>query len=146
MSIIRGVAIALAATVLGGDAGQAQEPGRFADRIFDRIDADRDGVLTRAEVQAARNRMFDRLDADRDGALTAAEAEAARNQARARAAWRSARLAGMQGERLAALDRNRDGRVSRDEFVAGTGWFDRMDAGGRGVTRAQFAALINQAR
>lgn len=146
MSIIRGVAIALAATVLGGDAGQAQEPGRFADRMFDRIDADHDGILTRSEVQVARSRMFDRLDADRDGVLTAAEAEAARSQARARPAGRSTRLAGMQGERLAALDRNRDGRVSRDEFVAGTNWFDRMDSTGRGVTKAQFAALINQAR
>jgi Ca2+-binding EF-hand superfamily protein len=146
MSIIRGVAIALAATVLCGDAGQAQEPGRFADRMFDRIDADHDGVLTRSEVQAARSRMFDRLDADRDGALTTAEAEAARNRARARAARRSERFAGTQGERLAALDRNRDGQVSRDEFVAGTGWFDRMNTTGRGVTKAQFVALINQAR
>ncbi|WP_342237336.1 hypothetical protein [Inquilinus sp. OTU3971] len=146
MSIIRGVAIVLAATVLGGDAGRAQEPGRFADRMFDRIDADRDGVLTRSEVQAARSRMFDRIDTDRDGALIAAEAEAARNQARARTDGRSTRFAGMQGERLAALDRNRDGRVSRDEFVAGTGWFDRLDTTGRGVTKAQLAALINQAR
>jgi hypothetical protein len=146
MSIIRGVAIVLAATVLGGDAGQAQEPGRFANRMFDRIDADHDGVLTRSEVQAARSRMFDRLDADRDGALTAAEAEAARNQARARAARRSERFAGTQGERLATLDRNRDGVVSCDEFVAGTSWFDRMDSTGRGVTKAQFVALINQAR
>jgi Ca2+-binding EF-hand superfamily protein len=146
MSIIRGVAIVLAATVLGGDAGQAREPGRFADRMFDRIDADHDGVLTRSEVQAARSRMFDRLDADRDGALTAAEAEAARNQARARAARRSERFAGTQGERLATLDRNRDAVVSRDEFVAGTSWFDRMDSTGRGVTKAQFVALINQAR
>jgi hypothetical protein len=146
MSIIRGVAIALAAVGLGGDAGQAQEPGRFVDRMFDRIDADRDGVLTRPEVQAARSRMFDRLDADRDGALTAVEAEAARNQARARAARLSERFAGTQGERLATLDRNHDGLVSRDEFVAGTGWFDRVDSTGRGVTKAQFVALINQAR
>lgn len=146
MSIIRGVAIVLTATVLGGNAGQAREPGRFPDRMFDRIDADHDGVLTRSEVQAARSRMFDRLDADRDGALTAAEAEAARNQARARAARRSERFAGTPGERLATLDRNHDGLVSRDEFVAGTGWFDRMDSTGRGVTKAQFVALINQAR
>lgn len=142
MSIIRGVAIVLAATVLGGDAVQAQEPGRLANRMFDRIDTDRDGVLTRPEVQAARSRMFDRIDTDRDGALTAAEAEAAR----VRAAGRSERLAGMQGQRLATLDRNHDGLVSRDEFVAGTGWFDRMDTTGRGVTKAQFAALISQPR
>ena len=59
MSIARGVAIVLAVAVLSGDAAGAQEPGRFADRMFDRIDADRDGVLTRAEVRAARGRMFD---------------------------------------------------------------------------------------
>lgn len=146
MSIARGVAITLAVAVLGGDAAQAQQPDRFAERMFDRIDADHDGVLTRAEAQAARGRMFDRLDADHDGALTTAEAETARNQARA--AGRLAHRAGMPapGERLAALDRNRDGLVSRDEFVAGSGWFDRLDTTGRGVTKAQFAALLNQAR
>ena len=152
MSIARGVAIALAAVVLGGNAAQAQEPGRFAERMFDRIDADHDGVLTRAEVQAARGRMFDRLDTNHDGAVTAAEAEAARNQAQARAAGRLARLAERraqmptQGERLAALDGNRDGLVSRGEFVAGTDWFDRLDTTGRGVTKAQFAASLDQAR
>ncbi|MGK9167050.1 hypothetical protein KXR53_12165 [Inquilinus limosus] len=145
MHIARRLAIALAAAVLGGDAAQAQQPGRFADRMFERIDADHDGVLTRAEVQAARSRMFDRLDADHDGVLTAAEAEAARNQAQSRAR-RFERFAGGQGERLAALDRNRDGLVSHDEFVAGTSWFDRLDTTGRGVTRTQFAAALGQAR
>lgn len=152
MSIARGVAITLAVAVLGGDVAQAQQPGRFADRMFDRIDADHDGVATRAEVQAARGRMFDRLDANHDGVVTAAEAEAARNQAQARAAGRLAHFAERRAqmptrsERLVDLDRNGDGLVSRDEFVAGTSWFDRLDTTGRGVTKAQFSAFLNQAR
>ncbi|WP_225765977.1 EF-hand domain-containing protein [Inquilinus sp. Marseille-Q2685] len=152
MSIARSLVIVLAATVLGGDAVQAQEQGRFADRMFDRIDADHDGVVTRAEVQAAGGRMFDRLDTDHDGVVTAPEAEAARSQAQARAAGRLARFAERRAqmptrsERLAGLDRNGDGLVSRDEFVAGTSWFDRLDTTGRGVTKAQFVAFLNQAR
>ncbi len=152
MSIARGVAVVLAIAVLSGDAAGAQEPGRFADRMFDRIDANRDGVLTRAEVRAARGRMFDRLDADHDGAVTIAEAEAARNQAQARVAERLARFAehraqgSTQAERLTGMDRNGDGRVSRDEYVTGTSWFDRLDTTGRGVTKAQFAAFLDQTR
>lgn len=152
MSIARSLAIVLAVAVLDGDAARAQEPGRGLDRIFDRLDADHDGVVIRAEVQAARGRMFDRLDANHDRVVTAAEAEAARNQVQERAAGRLARFAERraqkptQSERLAGLDRNGDGLVSRDEFVFGTSWFDRLDTTGRGVTKAQFAAFLNQAR
>jgi Ca2+-binding EF-hand superfamily protein len=146
MTIARCLAIAAAVAVLGGDAAQAQEAGRAADRMFERIDADHDGVLTRAEVQAARGRMFDRLDADHDGVLTAAEFAAARERVQQRAAARFSRLAGTPDGRLEQLDRNRDGRVSRDEYVAATSWFDRLDTTGRGVTQAQFAAALSQSR
>jgi hypothetical protein len=147
MTIARGLAIAMAVAVLGGDAAQAQEAGRFTDVMFARIDANRDGVLTRAEMQAARSHMFDRLDANHDRVLTAAEAQAAQARMQQRTA-RFSRLAAMpdRGSRLAGLDRNGDGLVSRDEFVSATPWFDRLDTTGRGVTREQFAAAVAQAR
>ncbi len=50
--------------------GAAAAPGG---RMFGRLDADRDGAITRAELDAANQRraqMFDRADANSDGKIT----------------------------------------------------------------------------
>jgi Ca2+-binding EF-hand superfamily protein len=44
-------------------------------------DPDADGRISRAELMAAPYRVFDRLDANDDGAISAAEIEAARARA-----------------------------------------------------------------
>ncbi len=68
--------------------------GRMGHRGFGRdrmggmggkIDADGDGVVTRAEFQAPALAMFDRTDANKDGTVTLEERQAAR------AAWRAKR-------------------------------------------------------
>lgn len=51
----------------------------FGERMFERVDADRDGRVSLAEATAARSRAFERLDANRDGRVTREE----RRQARA---------------------------------------------------------------
>jgi hypothetical protein len=40
------------------------------------VDADKDGVLTAAEHEAASKMMFSQMDADHDGTVTAAEMKA----------------------------------------------------------------------
>lgn len=52
--------------------------GAFGPQMFARVDSDRDGRISLAEVTAQRLARFDRLDANRDGTLTREERRAAR--------------------------------------------------------------------
>lgn len=93
------------------------------------MDANHDGLITRAEAQAGRAVMFARLDANGDGALDAQE----------RGGERAQRM-------LANADANGDGRITRDEFM-GQPYraFDRLDGDNDGVlTSAELAPLRAQ--
>jgi Ca2+-binding EF-hand superfamily protein len=68
---------------------------------------------TRADVQAKVAERFARLDSNRDGFITRAEADAARQQLRTRFAARSGERRERAFERL---DTNRDGAISRAEW------------------------------
>jgi Ca2+-binding EF-hand superfamily protein len=62
----------------GRDSGPLAERARF-DQLFRRADADGDGALSREEAARSLPRIagkFDRIDADRDGRLTLAEVHA----------------------------------------------------------------------
>lgn len=81
-----------------------------------------------ADVPAWAGAMFDRLDADGDGAVTGQEM----------AALSSGPMASMGGGRLrrmiAQADSSNDGRVSREEMIAGAErMFRRLDVDGDGV-------------
>jgi hypothetical protein len=73
--------------------------------------------LTRAALETKVQAQFATLDANRDGFLTRAEIEA---KADARGD-RQARKSERRGDRFARLDANRDGSVSRGEFDARAG-------------------------
>ncbi|MDJ0278513.1 EF-hand domain-containing protein [Sphingomonas sp. 2R-10] len=73
----------------GSADGATPMPGRrMGDRMLERADADRDGVITRDEFRAVAARAFDRQDANRDGRVDAAE----------RKEWRDQRMARRGGE------------------------------------------------
>lgn len=86
----------------------------------------RTSVHNRAEVAAHVRTMFDRLDGNRDGAITKAEVEARKADRGARTAMRMQRRgAGSPEQRHAnrgamfdRMDTNRDGAISRGEFEA----------------------------
>jgi hypothetical protein len=82
------VAIILGLLPLGVGIANAQVLGFLADSIFDRLDTNHDGILSRDEVRAARSTMFDRIDTDRSGTATLAEIEAAKAKAQERRAKR----------------------------------------------------------
>jgi hypothetical protein len=113
--------------------------------VFARLDANKDGQITRAEAEAARaariarkgeqqpaqaqavayGNLFARADTNRDGANTQAESVAV-PQALGNAARQGLRRGG--GRMFAAGDTNKDGRVSLAEVQQLTlQRFDRLD-------------------
>lgn len=117
-----------------GNAVHAQTP--VAERLrdaFEKLDANADGVLERSEIPdeglPAFERLLKRGDGNADGKLDAAELRALGEKAR--------KLAGPAGGgRLAAMDANKDGRISRDEFRGPAQLFDRLDADKDGMLSA----------
>jgi Ca2+-binding EF-hand superfamily protein len=83
-------------------------------------DTNRDNIITRHELIAARAATFARFDRNSDGVLTSADIPAM---------LRGTSL-GQQVETMRTqLDVNGDGKVAREEFVSGpTPVFDRADA------------------
>ena len=144
------VAIILGCLLFGIVVANAQVLGLLADSIFDRFDSNHDGILNREEVRAARATMFDRIDTDHSGTATVAEIEAGKAQAKARMAQRMARLAQLRAdgptpsERFAAMDANHDGKITRDEFVDATPWFDRIAKSG-GISKQDFTKFLDGA-
>lgn len=145
-------AIVLGLTLLGVALAHADEVGGLAESMFDRLDANRDGIVTRDEVEAARGRVFDRLDADHDGAASAAEIEAAREAARKRGMKRLSRVADLRAnmaspsERFEAMDLDKDGKLSRQEFVGASPWFDRISKNGGSLSKADFSRFLDAAQ
>jgi hypothetical protein len=104
--LIGAAALALAAPAVAQVAPIAPQRPLPAQRIH-----------TRAEVQATTAQMFARFDTNRDGFVTKAEADAAREQFRGRLAARAGEKRGAAFDRV---DANRDGSVSRQEWDART--------------------------
>lgn len=126
--------IAATAVLLAGSGfaiAQQQATPRAA------VDANKDGVITRAEA-AAHPRLaqrFDELDKNKDGRLTADERPMMR---------RGSGKAGKGGNGWMGLDADKDGRVSKAEAAARPQLaqrFDQMDANKDGyLDRADFQA------
>ncbi len=111
-------ALILAAAVLGQPS--PEQVHRVVD-MLPKADADRDGFVTRAEWRDFRASQFGRFDRNRDGVLSAADAPPLMGR-------------GALQEALGAFDTERDGRVSRAEFVDGPApAFDRLDLNHDGV-------------
>lgn len=115
------LAVTSAGVVLaGGDHGHGRHGrggGPLAAHLFERLDANKDGQMTRAEAQTAAESLFVRLDTNKDGAVTEAEGEAGA-QAIAREEIDA---------RFKTLDANADGRVTLEESKLPPGFFTKLD-------------------
>lgn len=114
--------------------------GRDPAQLLQDADGNHDGKITRDELRQARDRMFSRLDRNGDGYLTQDDFQRRLLSRRGGAgAAGGDRYAGMQ----AVMDKDGDGRISRDEFVNGPArLFDRADTNHDGtVDAAELAAL-----
>jgi len=92
-----------------------------AGQMLEKADANKDGRVTREEYAQSRLQMFDKLDRNDDGFVDQEDAPKVR------------RRQGGGGERMEALkdglDRNADGRISREEFANGPMLaFEKADA------------------
>lgn len=124
-----------------GVAVAAKGPGGgppSPDRMFEMLDLNKDGEITREEAEAAREQRFQAADTNGDGLLSREEMSAARE----------ARAAERQERRFAKLDTNEDGLLSPEEMAAGPrgerreGMFDRVDENGDGkITREEAEAM-----
>lgn len=129
------------ATIALAQTGAAARPGMF---VFDEVDANADGKVTKEELAAHRNAMIAAMDTDKDGTLSEAELLAAHQKRKAeKEAAREARMVGRMIERL---DANKDGVLSVTEMTLPQNraerMFDRADADGDGVISRDEAQAI----
>ncbi|WP_296953197.1 EF-hand domain-containing protein [uncultured Massilia sp.] len=137
-SLVAGLlAAALCAPSPGALAQPSGQPGRQFARMLDNVadaDANQDGRIVREEWTAWRAARFARMDRNHDGQLSADDIPAM---------LRGGRQGAQFDQLVRALDANGDGRLDRDEFVAGTRLFDWLDADRDGVIDA---AALRRAR
>jgi len=122
-----GGAAAAAVVAMAPAAAQTPAPAPAAPQVQVRIlqpgGQGWTSVQTRAEVAAHVRKLFDRLDTNHDGSITKAEAEAAKGNwkvMRMHAPGGGAGVGGKPADRGAMFDRldtNHDSTISRDEFA-----------------------------
>jgi Ca2+-binding EF-hand superfamily protein len=109
---------------LAGANDAADEGVPAPETLFKQLDTDGDGQLTAGEVPEDKRPLFDRLvrkaDADKDGKLSLEEFQAAHQEDDGprlplEGDGRPDRGGGDFRQRLEMLDRNKDGKVTRDE-------------------------------
>lgn len=124
-------ALVLSAATCPALAQQAQDPIQHLLASFDRVDADGDGAISRAEYRSVQAARWPQIDRNGDGYLTEDDFPRA-----------AARRARMQLAEIAYLDTDGDGRISQNEFVDGQPpLFRRADQNGDGaLTRSEVQA------
>ena len=140
MMSLRALGASVAVLVLAGCSmfGGSQAPVRKphhqdapyhpAVNILTAFDANGDGIVTRAEMEAGLRAAFAKADANHDGKLDEAEARAVNQQ----------RLAEDQSTASPLVDWNHDGYIDFNEFAANArSLFDEMDRDGDGQLDAK---------
>ena len=108
--------------------------------FMDSWDSNEDGTVSLAEAKARRGEYFSALDDDDDGKLDTKEFKTFLTNQKMPLDQATNRQRGLLGMNLAFNDVNKDGIVTRKEFLAQTSsWLKRMDISGDGkVTSADF--------
>ena len=103
------------------------------------MDTDGDGKLSPDEHAAGAKRMFDAMDADKDGTVTIAEMDAVHKNAPGKEP-KSSDLSSV--EKIKVVDKNGDGLLSAEEHAAGSRrMFSKMDIDRDGfLSRAELTA------
>ena len=127
---------------------QAQER---AVKMFERMDANKDGKLDTADREARQKARFDRLDTNKDGSLSREEFNTRPERAQQagkgerpegkRGGWHHRGGKGRMGHggpKMKQADSNGDGAISQAEFTAAhLAMFDKLDTNKDGTVTAQ---------
>ncbi|MBE1296505.1 MAG: calcium-binding protein [Rhodobacteraceae bacterium] len=127
------IAVIVATAGLAGASAALAKPGMHGPRAsFEELDADGNGQVTKAEIEAHRAARFAATDTDGDGKLSAAEIEA---EGVKRAAERAVRM-------IERHDSDGDGALGPDELPKSRqrgDMFARMDSDGNGaISKEEF--------
>lgn len=126
-ALILGSGLAIAGTAL---AGPGWHHGKGGGGMMGQLDTNKDGKVTLAEITESKQAWLREVDSNKDGVATQAEIEASMT------ARRKAHL----DELFAREDKNKDGRISRDESSMPERWFARVDANNDGsLTREELS-------
>ena len=117
--------LAVAVLTLSCGPALAQGAGGGA-RLLSAADANKDGVITKAEFDAMRAKRFDEMDKNKDGVLAGDEL--------------------MGGRRRGIVAASGEGKISRGEFLVYAPLFDRLDTNKDGVIVAAELAVIPERR
>lgn len=136
------IVIAAAALLAPAVVGASEPEHSMRGSALEQWDTNADGVVTRAEAEAAAvertRKLFDSLDADKNGTLTRQEIDAAREK-------RHDAMREQAEERFKAADTDGDGRLSKAEAEQGMPMlakrFDALDTDKDGaLTSEELAA------
>lgn len=123
-------------------AERGPQGGGFSLQLFDVIDADKDGKVTQAEIDAHRAARVTAADANGDGLMSADELSAMH------LAELTERAKAQAAEMISRLDSDKDGLLSAAEMATRAGpekIFDRIDADSDGaISREEATAAVEK--
>jgi Ca2+-binding EF-hand superfamily protein len=127
-ALILGSGLAIAGTVLAGPDCHDGKDGKSGAGRMGRFDTNKDGKVTLAELVESKQSWLREVDGNKDGVATRPEIEASVLAQRTKHV----------SELITQQDKNKDGRISREESQMPQRWFARTDGNSDGsVTREE---------